>query len=148
MKNYKLSTLKKWYHTYSKADKYLLMYEYNGIIYGKFYTRIPSNFLYVRYRHGKSDLYINFNTNSKKQKMLKGSIVFGTIDEIQSDKYNQGVMAEKLVYDFYGKRWKGKDNTPFYKAGDIEIEGEQIQIKYQHARMAYGATLKRLNVAQ
>jgi hypothetical protein len=147
MKNYKLSTLKKWYHTYSKADSYLLMYEYNGIVYGKFYKRIPSNFLYVRYRHGKSDLYINYNTNSKKQKMLKGSIVFGTVEELYNDKYNAGVMAEKLVYDFYGKQWHGKDNTPFYKAGDIEIEGQQVQIKYQHARMAYGATLKKLSVA-
>ena len=54
-------------------------------------------------------------------------------------------MFEKMVYEFYGQEFRGKDNVPFHKAGDITINGKEIQIKYLHARICYDKTLKKLS---
>lgn len=140
----KLQTLKRDYNRFSVADKYLLIFEYNGTIYGKFYKHIPNRFLYVRERKNKSDLYIRFNSNKHKKQLLKTAIPMGSTNDLLSNKYNKGVMAERLVYKLYNQPWNGKDNIPFYKGGDITINGEKIQIKFEHARMCYGSTLKRL----
>lgn len=51
---------------------------------------------------------------------------------VANSKYNRGQMFEKLVTEFYGQKWKA-DNIPFTRAGDIEIDGNPYQIKYQKA---------------
>ena len=47
-------------------------------------------------------------------------------------KYNYGELFEKLVTEKFGQVWT-KDNVPFTKAGDIEVDGVAYQIKYQKA---------------
>lgn len=47
-------------------------------------------------------------------------------------KYNRGEIFEKLVTEYFGQVWE-KDNIPFTKAGDIEVEGTAYQIKYDKA---------------
>ena len=140
----KLQTLKRYYNRFSVADKYLLMFEYNRIVYGKFYKHIPNRFLYLRERKNKTDLYVRFNSEKHKKQLLRTAVPMGSISDLKSDKYNKGVMAEQLVYKLYNQPWSGKDNIPFYKSGDITVNGEKIQIKFEHARLCYGSTLKRL----
>lgn len=47
-------------------------------------------------------------------------------------KYNRGEIFEKLVTEKFGQVWV-KDNIPFTKAGDIEVDGVAYQIKFQKA---------------
>ena len=47
-------------------------------------------------------------------------------------KYNRGEVFEKMVTEFFGQEWT-KDNVPFTKAGDIEVNGTAYQIKYEKA---------------
>jgi len=49
-----------------------------------------------------------------------------------SCKYNKGETFEKMVTEYFGQEWV-KDNVPFTKAGDIEVDGIAYQIKYQRA---------------
>jgi hypothetical protein len=43
-----------------------------------------------------------------------------------------------------GQEFRGKDNVRFTEGGDIVIDGKQIQVKYEHARICYDTTLKKL----
>lgn len=47
-------------------------------------------------------------------------------------KYNRGEIFEKLVTEHFGQVWE-KDNVPFTKAGDIEVNGIAYQIKFEKA---------------
>lgn len=139
-----LERLKRSYDRFSVAEEYLLLFELNGIVYAKKYKRLPKRFLYFRERKGKTDLYVRFNSHKEKKRLVKTAFVIGSSKDLDSTRYNKGVMAECLVYAFYGQPWKGKDNVPFYKDGDITIDGKRVQIKFEHARLAYGSTLRRL----
>ena len=43
-----------------------------------------------------------------------------------------------------GQEFRGKDNVRFTEGGDIVIDGKEIQVKYEHARICYDKTLKKL----
>ena len=139
-----LERLKRLYNRFSVADEYLLLFEMGGIVYAKKYRHLPKRLFYLRERKGKADLYIRFNSQKEKRRLIKSAFVIGSSKDLDSTRYNRGVMAERLVYTFYGLPWKGKDNIPFYKDGDITINGKRVQIKFEHARLAYGSTLRRL----
>ena len=57
---------------------------------------------------------------------------------------NKGFAFEEIIYNYFGQDFKGRDNVPFYKGGDIEIDGEQVQIKFQSAQIVAERTLVRL----
>lgn len=57
------------------------------------------------------------------------------------DKYNKGQHFERYIVErFTGKTWT-PDTTPWYKAGDAEINGEQVQIKFNDATVTDEDTL-------
>lgn len=69
--------------------------------------------------------------------VLNGEIVGSHYQKVKAKKYdNWGYAAEYLVYKALGraKEWK-RDNTPFWEAGDIVINGEHYQIKTHQAIM-------------
>ena len=57
--------------------------------------------------------------------------------------YNKGEIFEKLVTEKFGQVWE-KDNVPFTKAGDIEINGTAYQIKFQKATFCNEKSLANL----
>lgn len=95
---------------------------------------------------GGYGLYINVNTKKAKTELLKKAVRVGSLADITDDTYNKGVMFEKLVYELNGQVFRGKDNVRFFQSGDIEINGKQIQVKYEHARICYDKTLKKLKI--
>lgn len=75
---------------------------------------------------------------------MKKAVLVGTVADLEDEKYNKGVMFEKLVYEMNGQEFRGKDNVRFTEGGDIVIDGKQIQVKYEHARICYDTTLTKL----
>ena len=61
----------------------------------------------------------------------------------ESSIYNRGDIFEKLVTEWFGQEWK-KDNVPFTEAGDLEVDGIAIQIKFQKSTLANEKTLERV----
>lgn len=53
-------------------------------------------------------------------------------EQVANSKYNKGEIFEKMVTEYFGQVWE-KDNVPFTKAGDIEVDGIAYQIKFQQA---------------
>lgn len=61
----------------------------------------------------------------------------------KNSKYNRGEIFEKMVTEMAGQKWE-KDNVPFTKGGDIEINGIAYQIKFNKATFVNEKTLENL----
>lgn len=65
---------------------------------------------------------------------------------VASSKYNRGEIFEKLVTEHYGQVWV-KDNIPFTEQGDINVDGVEIQIKFEKATFINEAQMERMERA-
>lgn len=63
--------------------------------------------------------------------------------EVKNSKYNKGEIFEKLVTEKFGQVWE-KDNVPFTKAGDVEVNGIAYQIKFEKATFCNEKSLANL----
>ena len=146
---YRLDRMRKQYEKLTAAQGYIIGFEMNGIVYGVEFDKIPRRYTKVQKECSKAGggygLYINVNTKKTKMQLMKKAFEVGTIEELENGIYNKGVMFEKMIYEFYGQKFRGKDNVPFHKAGDITINGKEIQIKFLKARICYDKTLKKLS---
>ena len=84
-------------------------------------------------------------TNKQKILLMENSILMCSADYLkdlkENSRYNFGEIFEKMVHERFGKEWK-KDNIPFTKGGDIEINGKAYQIKFEKATFASERTLE------
>ena len=67
-------------------------------------------------------------------------------EQVAESKYNRGEIFEKLVTEHFGQEWK-KDNIPFTKQGDINVDGTEIQIKFEKATFINEAQIARMERA-
>ena len=146
---YRLDRMRRDYERFTKAESYIIGFELDGIVYGGIVKEIPRRYLTIqreKLRNGSHDygLYVNARSKKVKNELLKNSIVLGTSEDLIDEKYNKGVMLEKLVYEYYGQEFKGKDAIPFYESGDINVNGVEIQVKFGLARVVSNGTLTRL----
>ena len=67
----------------------------------------------------------------------------GELSELQyAGMKNRGECFERWYYEKHGREWH-KDSTPFYVAGDINVNGVEIQIKFDGATIVTEKTLAR-----
>ena len=75
-------------------------------------------------------------TNTQKLALMAGAQVLCSekffTESVAESKYNKGEIFEKMVTEYFGQVWE-KDNVPFTKGGDIEVNGIAYQIKFQAA---------------
>lgn len=88
---------------------------------------------------------------TKEQKILlltKGAVAICSNDffkeTVKNSKYNNGEIFEKMVTEYFGQEWE-KDNIPFTKAGDIEIDNIPYQIKFERATFTNEKTLLKIS---
>lgn len=90
------------------------------------------------------------NKSVKVWLLSKGAEVLCSEDyfneQVASSKYNRGEVFEKLVTEHFGQTWV-KDNIPFTEQGDINVNGEEIQIKYEKATFINEAQIERMERA-
>lgn len=145
---YRLDRMRRDYERFTGAEGYIIGFEMENVVYMVEWNNIPRKYTKVQKECSKAGggygLYVNVKTKKAKTALLKKAVAVGVIEDIINDKYNKGVMFEKLIYEYFGQTFRGKDNVPFTKGGDIVINGKQIQVKYEHARICYDKTLKRL----
>ena len=75
--------------------------------------------------------------------MRKGAVCLGS-EEILNGEYNKGVEFERIINEINGKEFRGKDNVPFYIEGDLNINGKEVQVKFNGAQIVVERTLKNL----
>lgn len=95
-------------------------------------------------RGGLLKIRVRFSKLDKVKAVHSGKAVkLGKVSVMNyADSYNAGEHFEHYVHELNGKTWV-KDSVPFNVAGDIEINGKQIQIKYDGAELTNEKTLAR-----
>ena len=126
------------YHMVSAADEYWFGFTMDGNLYvvphmafetlARFFKKDRASskkggFLKVRIKATAAEL----------RELIPAAVLLGP--ETMLDMPNKGEALEKVLTRIYtGKEWK-KDSVPFWVAGDIVIEGKQVQIKFNGAEL-------------
>ena len=136
-----------YYEKFNKAEKYIIGFKHKGQIYMQMVEHLNENMITLEKASRNQGQSLRFRPKAKdKAEMLLKAICLGSIDLILNDKYNKGEMFEKLVTEYYGQEWV-KDCVPFYKQGDINVNGVEIQIKFENASLDTSKTIEKLLVA-
>lgn len=138
----------KTYRQYSAADNYILGFIYEKMLYMVRVAEIMPRYLNVEEasRNQGENLRLRLKKAHKAQLMKKAPICLGSADCLNDSKYNKGEIFEKLVTEYYGQTWT-KDNIPFYIQGDININGEEVQIKLDSATLMNTKQIKNIKKA-
>ena len=135
------------YERFTAAEGYAIGFHIDDDVYCVMLDTIPRRFTRVQKEckraGGGYGLYINVRTKKAKNELIKKAVRVGTMADLKGQ-YNRGVMFEKLIYELNGQTFRGKDNVRFTEGGDIVINGKEIQVKYEHARICYDKTLQKL----
>lgn len=146
---YRLDRMRRDYERFTGAEGYAIGFHVGEDVYCAMLDRIPRRYTCLQ-KESKSNgggygLYIRIRTDKARNELLKmDAVKVGTLADITDETYNKGVMFEKLVYELNGQTFRGKDSVRFTEGGDIVIDGKEIQVKYEHARICYDRTLKKL----
>lgn len=130
------ATMIKKYRQMSAADSYILGFVYNKMLYFIEVAEIMPRFLSIEEasRNQGENLRLRIKKAHKESFMRKNPICLGSADLLNQEKYNKGEIFEKLVTEYFGQTWT-KDTIPFYKQGDINVNGKEIQIKLDSATL-------------
>ena len=144
---YRIDRMRRDYERFTAAEGYAIGFHIGDDVYCAMLDSIPRRFTRVQKEckraGGGYGLYINVSTKKAKNELIKKAVKVGTMADLEGQ-YNRGVMFEKLIYELNGQTFRGKDNVRFTEGGDIVINGKEIQVKYEHARICYDKTLTKL----
>lgn len=140
-------TMIKNYRKFSAAESYIIGFVYKHELYMIQVDEIMPRCMQVLHSSHKNGyqpkLQLVLNNHLKEQYIRKGATLLGNEDLVIGE-YNKGVEFEKLVSEMNGQEFRGKDSVGFWVSGDIEIDGKQVQVKFQGAQIVAEKTLKRL----
>jgi len=123
------------------SDKYALGAEFEEKVFAIIRKHIPLKYCSCQTSHGEKVVqYLRFRPHlwgSEEIANARGSINLGTTKEIyklyrcnNKKGYNSGYCCEIALYNYFGIEGWTQDNKRADKGGDIEINGEQVQIKF------------------
>lgn len=136
------------YNKNSAAHTYYFGFVLAGLLYvvaGMTFDEIAAYFKMDRASTAKGGfLKIRIRATSADLKALVPvATLLGSADLLANDHWNKGEMFEKVITERYTATEWVKDSVPFFKAGDAEINGEQVQIKLNGAELTNEKILKR-----
>jgi hypothetical protein len=141
------NTMIRQYRRFSAADGYVLGFEYKHTIYAIMVDEIMPRFMRVEKesskKGGAQKLQLRITKDLKEQLIRKGATALGS-KEILVGQYNKGVEFERIISEMNGQAFRGKENVGFWVEGDLEIDGKQIQVKFNGAQIVVEKTLHRL----
>lgn len=156
---YRLDRMRKQYEQFTAAEGYIIGFHHGEDVYYISLDRIPRRFTRIqkesRSNGGGYGLYVKINEPKIIAELLPKATYIGKLTDLVDteghlDKngnrkfFNKGVMFEKMVWEVNGMEFRGKDSVRFYESGDITINGKEIQVKYEWARICYDRTLRNL----
>ena len=138
------------YRKFSAANSYILGFIYNHEVYAIEVTEIMPRYMRVEHESSKkggcAKLQLRLPKNYQEQLIRKGAVVIGS-ENILNGEYNKGVEFERIISEMNGQEFRGKENVGFWVEGDLEIDGRQVQIKFNGAQIVVETTLERLKKA-
>jgi len=140
-------TMIKNYRKFSAAEAYALGFVYDHKLYVAYVDEIAPRYIRVEResskKGGKQKLQLRLTKPYMAQLMRKGAECLGS-EELLIGDYNKGVEFERLISERNGIEYRGKDSVGFWVAGDVEINGKQVQVKMNGAQIVVENTLENL----
>lgn len=142
------------YNKLSAADSYIFGFIVNHLLYYIcFDGHLPESLLKLgrasSKRGGAAKVRVRASAEIKRTFIESGkAILLGSESLLDTnDKYNKGDRFERLIMEtLTGEKWC-KNSTPFTVAGDIELNGRQVQVKMNDAELTNENTLRRFLAA-
>ena len=143
-----MNWMKETYHKNSAASEYWFGFVVAGMLYvmtGMSFEELAAFFKMDRASTAKGGFAkIRIKARAAELKALAAkAILIGSENLLMDEHWNKGEMLEKIITErFAGREWV-KDSVPFFVAGDVEINGKQVQIKLNGAELTNEKILKR-----
>ena len=139
------------YNRFAYTDKYIIGFPYKGVVYfGITSAEVFDRFITLDTSgHGQGFIPRFKPRNSEKLALLTLAKMEPLMsveyfnDLVADSKYNRGEIFEKVITERFGQVWE-KDNIPFTKAGDVEVNGIAYQIKFEKATFCNEKSLANL----
>lgn len=131
-------TLIDWYNEKSYTHFYIFGFSYKGNVYMTHSNSETLPYILKLDKASRGAGYsLRFKPNmAQKLLLLTNSEVLCSVEffkeTLANSKYNKGEVFEKMVTEKYGQIWE-KDNVPFWKDGDLTVDGIAYQIKFESA---------------
>ena len=143
-----MNWMKETYHKNSAASEYWFGFVVAGMLYvmtGMTFEELAAFFKMDRASTAKGGFAkIRIKARAAELKALAAkAILIGSENLLMDEHWNKGEMLEKIITErFTGREWV-KDSVPFFVAGDVEINGKQVQIKLNGAELTNEKILRR-----
>jgi hypothetical protein len=143
-----MNWMKETYRANSAAHTYYFGFVLAGLLYvvaGMNFDELSAYFKMDRASSAKggfAKIRIRANANDLKA-LLPMATLLGSAELLNDGHWNKGEMFEKIITERYTTEQWVKDSVPFFKAGDAEINGEQVQIKLNGAELTNEKILHR-----
>lgn len=138
------------YNTLAVAAAYIIGFVLDGMLYYTKSTHIADAYLKFdrmsSKRGGWAKIRVKLTSADRKALVACGkAIMIGSASLLDTDdKYNKGERFERIITEsLTGEKWV-KDSVPFNVAGDITLDGEEVQIKFDGAELTNERTLMRM----
>ena len=138
------------YNALAVATAYIIGFVLNGMLYYTKSEHIADNFLKMdrmsSKRGGWAKIRVKLSSADRKALVACGqAVMIGSANLLDTeDKYNKGERFERIITEtLTGETWV-KDSIPFNVAGDITLNGEEVQIKFDGAELTNERTLMRM----
>jgi len=137
------------YNALSAATAYIIGFVLGGMVYYTMSAHIADEFLKLdrmsSKRGGWAKIRVKLTSVDRKALVARGkAVLLGSAALLLDEKYNKGECFEKVITEtLTGETWV-KDSVPFNVAGDITLNGEQVQIKFDGAELTNEKTLMRI----
>ena len=139
------------YNALAVATAYIVGFILNGMLYYTMSAHIADDFLKFdrmsSKRGGWAKIRVKLTSADRKALVACGkAIMIGSAELLDTDdKYNKGERFERIITETLTSETWVKDSTPFNVAGDITLNGEQVQIKFDGAELTNERTLMRMS---
>lgn len=142
------------YSNYAYTHNYIFTFEFSGNIWALVLENVNADKLMTLTKLDKASRGAGYALRFKPTKSDKVALLAMGAEVLcskeyfesvcNSNKYNKGENAEKMVTEqMFGQEWE-KDSVPFTMAGDIEANGKAYQHKHQGATFCNEKTLASL----
>lgn len=97
-------------------------------------------------RGGHAKIRVRLSSVQKLQLVSTGKATkLCEVEELSADpKHNRGDNFERVVTEVLAKKVWVKDSTPFWVKGDVNLNGEEVQVKLDDAELTNEKTLARV----
>ena len=122
----------------SAATAYVIGFILNGVAYMIQVAELKAEWLRLDREStshgGWQKLRLKLSNELKVYWVENGATCLGNPDRVLKLQKNKGDSFERFVTEYNGQVWK-KSSTPYYKDGDITVNGVKKQIKWETASL-------------